>query len=144
MSKKIKWLFETNNSGRWKGFNDSDIERFKKGRYLSLTREVIQNSNDAILDKTLPVRIDFDLLKVNVADIPDIDGLRDKFIKCLPHAKADNNPEAEQIKVKTSTIGIVKDGRIELDLVKGQRLQLDAELSRESLGAYRVYAKEIS
>ena len=49
----------------------------------------------------------------------------------------------EQIKVKTSTIGIVKDGRIELDLVKGQRLQLDAELSRESLGAYRVYAKEI-
>ena len=50
----------------------------------------------------------------------------------------------EQIKVKTSTIGIVKDGRIELDLVKGQRLQLDAELSRESLGAYRVYAKEIS
>ena len=94
MSKKIKWLFETNNSGRWKGFNDSDIERFKKGRYLSLTREVIQNSNDAILDKTLPVRIDFDLLKVNVADIPDIDGLRDKFNKCLPHAKADNNPEA--------------------------------------------------
>ena len=104
MSKKIKWLFETNNSGRWKGFNDSDIERFKKGRYLSLTREVIQNSNDAILDKTLPVRIDFDLLKVNVADIPDIDGLRDKFNKCLPHAKADNNPEAGKWFEKANSI----------------------------------------
>ena len=49
----------------------------------------------------------------------------------------------EQIKVKTSTVGVVKDGSIELDLVKGQRLQLDAELARESLGAYRVYAKEM-
>lgn len=94
MRKKIQWLFETNNSGRWKGFNDSDIERFKKGRYLSLTREVIQNSNDAILNRSLPVRIEFDLLKVKILDIPDIDGLREKFEKCLPHALADNNPEA--------------------------------------------------
>jgi hypothetical protein len=55
---------------------------------------VIQNSNDAISDSTLPVRIEFDLLKVKVADIPDIEGLRDKFKRCLPHAMADNNLEA--------------------------------------------------
>ena len=46
----------------------------------------------------------FDLLKVNVADIPDIDGLRDKFNKCLPHAKADNNPEAGKWFEKANSI----------------------------------------
>jgi hypothetical protein len=48
MKEKTKWSFELLKT--WRGFNDSDIERFKKGRYLSLAREVIQNSNDAILD----------------------------------------------------------------------------------------------
>lgn len=94
MSKITKWSFESNNAGRWKGFNDSDIERFKKGRYLSLAREVIQNSNDAVLDRIKPVRVEFDLLKINTSSIPDVEGLKDKLANCVPHAKADHNPEA--------------------------------------------------
>jgi len=96
MSEAIGWFFDSNNTGRWKGPNDSDIERFKKGRYLSLVREVIQNSNDAILNSAAPVRVEFDLIKLKVDDIPDISGLKEKFRQCLPEAQKDTNNEAGQ------------------------------------------------
>ena len=94
MKQKTQWSFEE--SKKWQGFNDHAIERFKKGRYLSLAREVIQNSNDALFDSSKPVRVDFELFKVPVSTIPGIDGLRHKVECCLPHAKEDNNPEAEK------------------------------------------------
>lgn len=92
MKEKTNWSFELLKT--WQGFNDSDIERFKKGRYLSLAREVIQNSNDAILDQDKPVRVEFELLKVDTSTIPNVDDLRHKIACCLPFAKEDNNPEA--------------------------------------------------
>jgi hypothetical protein len=106
------WSFESSKS--WKGFNDSAIERFKKGRYLSLAREVIQNSNDAILHLGKPVRIEFELLRVGTETIPDVEGLRKKIASCLPHAKEDNNPEAAkwfneaQKILQDSKIGVLK------------------------------------
>lgn len=92
MKEKTKWSFELLKT--WQGFNDSDIERFKKGRYLSLAREVIQNSNDAILDPEKPVRVEFELLKVDTSSIPNVEDLRQKIASCLPFAEEDNNPEA--------------------------------------------------
>ena len=96
MNTPISWFFDCNNTGRWKGPNDSDIERFKKGRYLSLVREVIQNSNDAILNSATPVRVEFDLFKLKVDDIPDVSGLKEKFRQCLPEAQKDANRESGQ------------------------------------------------
>lgn len=102
MKENTKWSFESSKS--WKGFNDSAIERFKKGRYLSLAREVIQNSNDAIWDSKKPVRIHFELLRVSTESIPDVEGLRTKINNCLPHAKEDNNPEAAKWFVEANKI----------------------------------------
>lgn len=90
--KKVGWEFSASEKGTWQGFNDSNIERFKKGRYLSLVREVIQNSRDAHdTDKKRPVKIVFNLEKRPVADIPDVKQLRKKIEACIPYARKESS-----------------------------------------------------
>jgi len=90
MSKhNYKWEFVIDLKGVHKGFNNPDLERFKNGRYRSLTREVIQNSIDARLNKNLPVRVEFECINRKTEDIPDRDGLLKKISACIPMAKRD-------------------------------------------------------
>ena len=50
----------------------------------------------------------------------------------------------EKIPVLKSSDGTIKDGGIVVSLSKGQRIQIDANLQRDSLGSYRIYAEEVA
>lgn len=55
----MKWTFPKADSGQIKGFNDEGIERFKGSPMKSLAREICQNSLDARIDDTKPVKLEF-------------------------------------------------------------------------------------
>lgn len=87
----IGWYFQIDNTGSYRGFNNPDLERFKKGRYKSLTREVIQNSLDAVSDFSKPVRVEFKLERLNISDLPQAGELKAKLKGCLQMAPRDKN-----------------------------------------------------
>lgn len=87
----IKWHFPVDSTGKYSAFNNHDLERFKKGRYKSLTREVIQNSIDAKLKNTDPVFVKFELLSLPFEQFPDLDGLKRKIDGCAQIAPRDGS-----------------------------------------------------
>jgi hypothetical protein len=92
MAKELyRWEFTEDLKGGHRGFNNPELERFKNGRYRSLTREVIQNSLDAVKDRKKPVYVEFRSIKKPVSDIPDVAGLLNKMTACIPMAKRDKN-----------------------------------------------------
>ena len=62
-----------NVSGIWDGWNDADIRTFTGNRFKSLTREILQNSLDARLDESKPVRIEFEYFSIPEDGIPGIE-----------------------------------------------------------------------
>ncbi|PMG28020.1 hypothetical protein BCU94_18495 [Shewanella sp. 10N.286.52.C2] len=95
MSSHIGWSHPVESGGQWDGFNDSGIETFKGNPIVSLGREITQNSRDSVLDEKLPVRIEFNLFDLDVATIPDIQGLRNNISVCQEFAK-NSGARAEQ------------------------------------------------
>ena len=57
----LKWEFIPNDANLTQGLNDAGIETFRGSQIPSLTREVIQNSIDAVSNANLPVRVRFSL-----------------------------------------------------------------------------------
>lgn len=55
---------------------DNSLENFYRSGVEGLVRENIQNSLDACLDNTKPVRIQIDLSKMNKASLPDIRNIK--------------------------------------------------------------------
>jgi hypothetical protein len=94
-SKPICWNFPIDASGKYSAFNNHDLERFKKGRYKSLTREVLQNSIDAKdPGNTRPVLVRFDLIQLPIEQFPDLDGFKEKIEGCLKMAPRDGSADA--------------------------------------------------
>ena len=85
---KLIWEF-SNSVNRDKGPNDATIETFKGDTDRYLAREITQNSIDARLDEKKPVRIAFELLKLERNSIPDIDSLTNRFNQCADFWKHD-------------------------------------------------------
>jgi hypothetical protein len=73
---KIDWKFQPNEDGTSQGWNDSTIAQFKANRLESLTRETIQNSLDARLDRSKPVIIEFKEQSRKIDEIPNSTTLR--------------------------------------------------------------------
>jgi len=71
----MKWVFPLNGGGEQDGFNNASIDTFKGERIFSLVRETIQNSMDARLDGTKPVRVTFSLSGIKSADAVGIGDL---------------------------------------------------------------------
>ena len=63
MTHEPKWEFIPNDARQIHGWNDAGVETFRGTQITSLTREVIQNSIDAVSDDRLPVRVKFSLMK---------------------------------------------------------------------------------
>lgn len=55
-----KWHFDPQAKGNEKGPNNPTALTFKGTKYHSLIKETIQNSLDAVEDKTQPVTVSFD------------------------------------------------------------------------------------
>lgn len=61
------WHFDRQ-TGAEEGPNDALIQNFKESPYTSLIRESIQNSLDAVYDRTQPVRVVIETKSMIVAE----------------------------------------------------------------------------
>ena len=90
---KVGWEFPANNGGSFGGFNDSGIETYAGKPFMSLAREVIQNSLDAKHGDG-KVTVSFEREDISVADLPGCDELRKAFDSCKEQAKNIDNEKA--------------------------------------------------
>lgn len=92
--KKCQWYFADQPNGQEKGPNNPMEQNFKKYPYSSLIRESIQNSLDAILDKTKPVTVKFSFMEMNGLEYPSFFELQKHIKGCLDYYP--NNPTAKE------------------------------------------------
>lgn len=93
MNKRKGWHFPPN-GGDSDGFNDSGIETYAGKPFMSLAREVLQNSLDAKADKQGKVVVTFEKMDIPVEDLPDRDGLHRVFSLCKKQAAKDKDESA--------------------------------------------------
>ncbi len=100
----MKWHFKELTQGDdFQGIRDGDIELFDKTRYQSVVREAIQNSLDARLNESEPVRIEFNYFKVNKSNFADIAEVENHLLGCEEWEKA-NDDDKELIKTMYNAI----------------------------------------
>lgn len=75
-----EWHFDKQ-GGADKGPTDANRENFNKNEYASLIRESIQNSLDAVHDKDVPVRVEYQFKKIAKRDFPS-------FFDLIRHVEA--------------------------------------------------------
>lgn len=79
-----KWRFPSNNGGSILGLTDTSKEFFKQNPLSSLTREILQNSIDAIDDNTKAVKVDFNLFEIS-KESDFLKGLKEEVLNCLSY-----------------------------------------------------------
>lgn len=92
--KGCQWHFGEQSGGGDTGYKNPMSENFKKNRYASLIRESIQNSLDAIDDKTRPVTASFQFKEIRCDRFPNFFELRKDIDGCLFYYK--NNRDAQE------------------------------------------------
>ena len=101
----IDWKFQPNEDGTSQGWNDSTIAQFKSNRLESLTRETIQNSLDARLDKSAPVVVVFTEETRNREEIPGVSTLLEILHLCDADRDSQN---PDMIKELSEAIKLLK------------------------------------
>ena len=81
--KGCRWTFRKWDEWFLTGNNDPIIQKFNKSFYDSLVRESIQNSMDAVADKSKPVKVSYTFDKISVDEFPALFGLREHVKGCL-------------------------------------------------------------
>ena len=89
------WNFPAAAGGTINSINNAGIETFKGNELDSLTREICQNSLDAIKDETTPVVVEFKSFKLPNNQFPQRAELLDVFNKCEATWK-NKNEKSEQ------------------------------------------------
>lgn len=91
----MKWHFNELQTGfDYQGIRDGDIEVFDKTRYQSVVRESIQNSLDARLDYSKPVKIEFNFFKVEKKELPGIEEIENVLKYSSRWDKANKDDQA--------------------------------------------------
>ena len=93
--KDCKWHFAPQGGDREVGPNDALAQNFKQRPYASLIRESIQNSLDAIMDATQPVRMEFSFREIKKVDFKAFFDLKEHIKGCLDYYN--NNEDAERV-----------------------------------------------
>lgn len=75
-----KWYFPYGKDIEPESVNNVRIEIFKYNILESLSREVCQNSLDAVLDENRPVKVTFEEKEIDVNKIPDIKSFIEEVI----------------------------------------------------------------
>lgn len=86
-----KWHFDPQAKGNEKGPNNPTALTFKGTKYHSLIRESIQNSLDAVEDKTKPVTVSFDYREFSGTEFPEFFTLKKHIQGCLNKYPNDEN-----------------------------------------------------
>ena len=89
------WNFPAAAGGTINSINNAGIETFKGNELDSLTREICQNSLDAIKDETKPVVVEFKSFKLPSQQFPQREELLEAFNKCEATWK-NKNEKSEQ------------------------------------------------
>ncbi|MGY3380883.1 hypothetical protein ACVWYS_002840 [Arthrobacter sp. TE12231] len=93
-SEAYSWYFPTTGGGDEDGINDPLRETFEGQHEHYIARESIQNSLDARLDDSTPVRVSFDLMDVDKADIPKLDQLQVIMTRAYDYAEGQERAAA--------------------------------------------------
>ena len=89
--KNCKWYFADQPNGQEVGPNNAMEQSFKNHPYASLVRESIQNSLDAVLDKSQPVQVKFSIMEMQGADYPEFFELQHHIKGCLEYFPNNHN-----------------------------------------------------
>lgn len=89
--KNCKWYFADQPNGQEVGPNNAMEQSFKNHPYASLVRESIQNSLDAVLDKSQPVRMKFSIMEMQGYDYPEFFQLQHHIKGCLEYFPNNHN-----------------------------------------------------
>lgn len=91
--KNCKWYFADQPNVQEVGPNNAMEQNFKSHPYASLVRESIQNSLDAVLDKSQPVRVHFSFNEMKGHEYPEFFKIQGHIQGCLDYYP--NNPNAK-------------------------------------------------
>ena len=83
--------FLENTGGDSEGLSDAGIETFRDKPFSAVARETGQNSRDARLDASKPVRVTFDVVSLDSETLPSIDEFRRAARLCLKKADRPRN-----------------------------------------------------
>lgn len=83
----IGWHFPPNNDGIAAGANDGAIDAFSGNKLSSIVREAIQNSLDAKLPGSNPVRVQFKANKVRKTNFSGFSDIKDHLTSCVKIAR---------------------------------------------------------
>ena len=89
--KNCKWYFADQPNGQEVGPNNAMEQSFKSHPYASLVRESIQNSLDAVLDKSEPVVVKFTFMEMQGVDYPEFFELQHHIQGCLDYFPNNHN-----------------------------------------------------
>lgn len=89
--KKCRWYFADQPNVQEVGPNNAMEQSFRFHPYASLVRESIQNSLDAVLDKSEPVRVVFSFKEMRGQDYPAFFELKDHIAGCLEYYSNNHN-----------------------------------------------------
>lgn len=89
--KECKWYFADQPNVQEVGPNSAMEQNFKSHPYASLVRESIQNSLDAVLDKSEPVRMEFLFKEMKGIDYPNFFELKEHIQGCLDYYPDNHN-----------------------------------------------------
>lgn len=78
----IGWNFPGNNNGKITGISEAGIETFRGKLFSSLAKEICQNSLDARVDYTKPVKVEFYLKNILTKNIDNFDELVKAMQSC--------------------------------------------------------------
>lgn len=84
------WHFPATTGGLIHSINHAGLETFRGNSLESLTREICQNSLDAVKNETKPVIVEFSSFIIDTNKVPGIDELKDVFLKCQQTWKGKN------------------------------------------------------
>lgn len=76
------WNFPGTVGGAINSYNNAGLETFRGNPLKSLTREIIQNSLDAVKDPSKPVKVEFSNFKIKNDEFPGRDKLIESFKLC--------------------------------------------------------------
>lgn len=89
--KNCKWYFADQPNGQEVGPNNAMEQSFKTHPYASLVRESIQNSLDAVLDKSEPVVVKFSFMEMQGVDYPEFFELQHHIKGCVDYFPNNHN-----------------------------------------------------
>lgn len=89
------WHFPSTIGGDINSINNAGLETFRGNALESLTREICQNSLDAVKDNTKPVIVEFKDFTLDMNDFPNRDELINAFQSCETTWK-DRNKKSEE------------------------------------------------